>query len=127
NSLYAKKLQAEAVTRERFQRLLSPAIAEQVMSGKLEVKKGGELRETTVLFSDIRGFTSMSESMPAQEVVDMLNDYFELMVELIFENEGTLDKFVGDEIMALFGAPVGHADDALRAVRTAMRMLEVLE
>ena len=127
NSLYAKKLQAEAVTRERFQRLLSPAIAEQVMSGKLEVKKGGELRETTVLFSDIRGFTSMSESMPAQEVVDMLNDYFELMVELIFENEGTLDKFVGDEIMALFGAPVGHADDALRGVRTAMRMLEVLE
>ncbi len=127
NSLYAKKLQAEAVTRERFQRLLSPAIAEQVMSGKLEVKKGGELRETTVLFSDIRGFTSMSEAMPAQEVVDMLNDYFELMVELIFENEGTLDKFVGDEIMALFGAPVGHADDALRAVRTAMRMLEVLE
>ncbi|MCB9604659.1 MAG: FHA domain-containing protein [Sandaracinus sp.] len=127
NSLYAKKLQAEAVTRERFQRLLSPAIAEQVMSGKLEVKKGGELRETTVLFSDIRGFTSMSEAMPAQEVVDMLNDYFELMVELIFENEGTLDKFVGDEIMALFGAPVGHADDALRAVRTAMKMLEVLE
>ena len=127
NSLYAKKLQAEAVTRERFQRLLSPVIAEQVISGKLEVKKGGELRETTVLFSDIRGFTSMSESMPAQEVVDMLNDYFELMVELVFENEGTLDKFVGDEIMALFGAPVGHADDALRAVRTAMRMLEVLE
>lgn len=127
NSLYARKLQAEAVTRERFQRLLSPAIAEQVISGKLEVKKGGELRETTVLFSDIRGFTSMSESIPAQDVVHMLNDYFELMVELIFENEGTLDKFVGDEIMALFGAPVGHADDALRAVRTAMKMLQVLE
>jgi adenylate cyclase len=127
NSLFAQQLQHEAITRERFQRLLSPAIAEQVISGKVEVKKGGELRETTVLFSDIRGFTSMSESMPAQEVVDMLNDYFELMVEIIFENEGTLDKFVGDEIMALFGSPVAHPDDAVRAVRTALKMLDVLE
>ncbi|MAQ19832.1 MAG: adenylate cyclase [Sandaracinus sp.] len=127
NSLFAKKLQQEAVTRERFQRLLSPAIAEQVVNGKVEVKKGGEVRETTVLFSDIRGFTAMSETVPAQEVVDMLNDYFELMVEIIFENEGTLDKFVGDEIMALFGAPIAHPDDPLRAVRTAMKMLDVLE
>jgi adenylate cyclase len=127
NSLFAKKLEAEAVTRERFQRLLSPAIAEQVLSGKVEVKKGGELRETTVLFTDIRGFTSMSERSAAQDIVDMLNEYFELMVEIIFENEGTLDKFVGDEIMALFGAPVAHADDAFRAVRTALQMLRVLE
>ena len=127
NSLFAKKLQQEAVTRERFQRLLSPAIAEQVVSGKVEVKKGGEVRETTVLFSDIRGFTAMSETVPAQEVVDMLNDYFELMVEIIFENEGTLDKFVGDEIMALFGAPLAHPDDPQRAVRTALKMLDVLE
>ena len=65
--------------------------------------------------------------MRPQEVVDMLNDYFELMVDIIFENEGTLDKFVGDEIMALFGAPVAHPDDPIRAVRTAMKMLEVLE
>ena len=127
NSLFAKKLQQEAVTRERFQRLLSPAIAEQVVSGKVEVKKGGEVRETTVLFSDIRGFTAMSETVPAQEVVDMLNDYFELMVEIIFENEGTLDKFVGDEIMCLFGSPLAHPDDPTRAVRTAMKMLDVLE
>lgn len=126
NSLYAKKLEQEAVTRERFQRLLSPAIAEQVIAGKVEVKKGGELRETTILFSDIRGFTAMSESAPPQEVVDMLNEYFELMVEIIFDQEGTLDKFVGDEIMALYGAPIMHADDAYRAVSTALRMLEVL-
>jgi adenylate cyclase len=126
NSLYAKKLQQEALTRERFQRLLSPAIAEQVLSGKVEVAKGGELRDTTVLFSDIRGFTSMSESRAAQEVVDMLNEYFEQMVEIIFRYEGTLDKFVGDEIMALYGSPVTHADDPVRAVRTALDMLEVL-
>jgi adenylate cyclase len=126
NSLFAQKLEQEAVTRERFQRLLSPAIAEQVISGKVEVKKGGEARETTILFSDIRGFTSMSESSSAQEIVDMLNEYFELMVEIVFRHEGTLDKFVGDEIMALFGAPVAHADDPLRAVRTALEMQKVL-
>ncbi|HKO94656.1 MAG TPA: adenylate/guanylate cyclase domain-containing protein, partial [Polyangiaceae bacterium] len=126
NSLYAKKLKDEALTRERFQRLLSPAIAEQVLSGKVEVKKGGELRDTTMLFSDIRGFTSMSESRNAQEIVDMLNEYFELMVEIIFRYEGTLDKFVGDEIMALYGSPVTHADDPVRAVHSALDMLEVL-
>jgi adenylate cyclase len=127
NSLYAKKLQHEALTRERFQRLLSPAIAEQVVSGKMEVAKGGELRETTVLFSDIRGFTSMSESRDAQDIVDMLNEYFEQMVEIVFRYEGTLDKFVGDEIMALYGSPVRHPDDPIRAVRTALDMLEVLQ
>jgi adenylate cyclase len=127
NSLYARKLEQEAVTRERFQRLLSPAIAEQVMNGKVEVKKGGELRDTTMLFTDIRGFTAMSESAAPQHVVDMLNEYFELMVELIFDHEGTLDKFVGDEIMALFGSPVSHPDDPYRAVRTALEMLETLE
>ncbi|MFN9813589.1 MAG: adenylate/guanylate cyclase domain-containing protein [Deltaproteobacteria bacterium] len=126
NSLYAKKLEAEAVTRERFQRLLSPAIAQQVLEGKVAIQKGGEGRQTTVLFSDIRGFTSMSESENPQVIVDMLNEYFELMVEVIFKYEGTLDKFVGDEIMALFGAPVSHGDDAVRCVRTAIEMLEVL-
>ncbi|MCA9600923.1 MAG: FHA domain-containing protein [Myxococcales bacterium] len=126
NSLYAKKLEQEAVTRERFLRLLSPDIADQVLSGKLEVKKGGELRETTVLFSDIRGFTSMSETRDPQSVVEMLNEYFELMVEIIFRHEGTLDKFVGDEIMALFGSPVSHKDDAHRAVRTGLEMMHAL-
>jgi adenylate cyclase len=127
NGLYAKKLQAEALTRERFQRLLSPAIAEQVLSGKVEVKKGGELRDTTMLFSDIRGFTSMSESRSPQEIVDMLNEYFEQMVEIIFKHEGTLDKFVGDEIMALYGSPVRHEDDAVRAVRSALDMMATLD
>jgi adenylate cyclase len=126
NSLYAKKLEAEAVTRERFQRLLSPAIAQQVLEGKVAIQKGGEGRQTTVLFSDIRGFTSMSESENPQVIVDMLNEYFELMVEVIFKYEGTLDKFVGDEIMALYGAPMTHGDDAVRCVRTAIEMLDVL-
>lgn len=127
NSLFARKLEREAVTRERFQRLLSPQIAQQVIEGRVEIKKGGEARQTTVLFSDIRGFTSMSESESPQIIVDMLNEYFELMVEVVFKYEGTLDKFVGDEIMALFGAPVAHGDDPVRAVRAALEMMQVLE
>jgi len=126
NASLARRIEMEALARARFQRLLSPAIAELVVSGKVEVKQGGEPRVTTMLFSDIRGFTSRSETMPAEDIVAMLNDYFERMVEIIFRHEGTLDKFVGDEIMALFGAPVSHPDDALRAVRTAIVMLDEL-
>ena len=126
NTLFAKRLEQEAVMRERFRRLLSPAIAEQVMSGQVEVKKGGELRETTVLFADIRGFTAMSESYEPQIVVDALNEYFERMVEIVFRYEGTLDKFIGDEMMVLFGSPVVHRDDPIRAVRAALEMQAAL-
>jgi adenylate cyclase len=127
NSLYAAKIEKEALTRQRFQRLLSPAIAELVVAGEVEVAKGGQSRQASVFFSDIRGFTAMSEKRSAQEIVDMLNEYFELMVEVIFKYEGTLDKFVGDEIMALFGAPVSHPDDAFRAVKVAVEMMHALE
>jgi adenylate cyclase len=126
NTLFAKKLEQEAVTRERFRRLLSPAIAEQVLSGQVEVRKGGELRETTILFADIRGFTSISESFEPQIVVEALNEYFERMVEIVFRYEGTLDKFIGDEMMVLFGAPVAHDDDPIRAVRAALEMQKAM-
>jgi adenylate cyclase len=127
NGLFAQKIEKEMLTRERFQRLLSPAIAELVVSGEVEVAKGGQARDTTVFFSDIRGFTAMSETRTAQEIVDMLNEYFEQMVEVIFKYEGTLDKFVGDEIMALFGAPVAHDDDPYRAVKVAVEQIQILE
>jgi adenylate cyclase len=122
----AKKIETDAATRERFQRLLSPDLAEMVVSGELNVEKGGENRVATVLFADIRGFTSMSENMEAADVLQMLNEYFEVMVEIAFDNEGTVDKFVGDEIMLLWGAPVGHDDDASRAVRAALDMQTAL-
>ncbi len=126
NAALARRIEAEALARARFQRLLSPAIAELVVSGKVEVKQGGQARSTTMLFTDIRGFTSKSETMRAEDIVTMLNDYFERMVDVVFRHEGTLDKFVGDEIMALFGAPVAHPDDAIRAVQTALDMLDAL-
>jgi adenylate cyclase len=126
NATLARQIQRDAVARERFQRLLSPQVAQLVLEGKVEVKQGGVSTEATMFFSDIRGFTSMSEGMNAEDIVAMLNDYFERMVEIIFNYEGTLDKFVGDEIMALFGAPVSHPDDPIRCVRASLVMIDSL-
>ncbi|HEY6723333.1 MAG TPA: adenylate/guanylate cyclase domain-containing protein [Polyangiaceae bacterium] len=126
-NILGKKVEAEIVNRERFSRLLSPNVAAKVMAGELDVKKGGaSVPECTVFNSDIRGFTSMSEKASPEVLVEMLNDYFEQMVETLFKYEGTLDKFMGDGIMALWGAPVTHPDDALRCVSCALEQMEVL-
>jgi adenylate cyclase len=79
-----------------------------------------------MLFADIRGFTSITEASEPQIIVDALNEYFERMVEIVFRYEGTLDKFIGDEMMVLFGSPVAHRDDPVRAVRAALEMQEAL-
>ncbi len=126
-NILGKKIEKEIINRERFSRLLSPNVAERVLSGELEVKKGGQLvEECTVFNSDIRGFTRMSEGARPEGIVEMLNEYFEQMVETLFKYEGTLDKFMGDGIMALWGAPVAHPDDALRCVSCAIEQMEAL-
>ncbi|MBI5536619.1 MAG: FHA domain-containing protein [Deltaproteobacteria bacterium] len=128
NNALAKKIEREIVTRERFSRLVSPNIADRIANGELEVKKGGELvKECTVFNSDIRGFTRMSDHTAPEIIVEMLNEYFEHMVETLFKYEGTLDKFMGDGLMALWGAPVVHPDDPIRAVQCGLEMLKVLE
>jgi|HubBroStandDraft_1064217.scaffolds.fasta_scaffold06878_5 adenylate cyclase len=128
NTILAKKVEKEIVLRDRFMRLVAPNVAEQMISGKLEVKKGGQLvQELTLFNSDIRGFTAMSEGTPAETIVEMLNEYFELMVETIFKYEGTLDKFMGDGIMAFWGAPLAHPDDAVRCVQCALDQMQVLD
>jgi adenylate cyclase len=86
-----------------------------------------EKRELTVLFSDVRGFTSISEKIPVDELVRTLNEFLSAMVEVIFRNGGTLDKFVGDCVMAFWGAPVRQEDHAERAARTALEMIAELE
>lgn len=118
----AKKLERDRATRERFQRLLSPDLAEMVVSGQLTVEKGGVSRVATVMFIDIRGFTAMSESTSSGEVLQMLNEYFEVIVEVVFKHEGTVDKFIGDEMMVIWGAPVAHDDDPVRAVRSTLEI-----
>jgi len=126
-NILGKKVELEIVNRERFSRLLSPNIAQRVLSGELEVKKGGQLvNECTVFNSDIRGFTPLSEGSRPEALVDLLNEYFEQMVEILFKYEGTLDKFMGDGIMALWGAPVAHPDDAFRSVSCALEQMEAL-
>jgi adenylate cyclase len=128
NTILARKVEQEIVLRERFARLVAPNVAEQMISGKLEVKKGGELvQELTVYNSDIRGFTRMSEGTPAEVIVEMLNEYFERMVETLFKYEGTLDKFMGDGIMAFWGAPLAHPDDPIRSVECALDQMAVLD
>ena len=115
-----EKSRREVATRERFQRLLSPDLADMVVSGALTVEKGGENRIATVMFVDIRDFTAMSANIPAADVLQILNEYYELMVDIVFRHEGTVDKFIGDAMMVIWGAPVAHTDDAARACYAAI-------
>lgn len=122
NAFMARKIEDEAATREKLQRFLSPNLVERVLQGELQIEKGGELRPVTVLFSDVRQFTSLAERHEPQKIVDLLNGYFERMTEIVFDYDGTLDKFMGDGMMALWGAPISYEEDVLNAVRAATRM-----
>jgi adenylate cyclase len=111
-----------------FSRYVSPKVVEELIKNpSAAMKLGGNKQEVTILFSDIRGFTSLSEQLAPEEVVELLNEYFQAMTDVIFKHDGTVDKFIGDAIMAIFGAPVAHGDDPMRAVRTAVAMLEELK
>ncbi len=106
-----------------FQQYVAPSVVENLLAKGEMPKFGGERRELTVLFSDIRSFTSYCERHDAESVVYTLNEYLTAMVEIIFRHKGTLDKFVGDEIMALFGAPLYYEDHAVQACETACEMI----
>ncbi len=127
NHRLAKNIEREAGTRAQFQRLLSPNLVDQIVSGALQLDQAGTKRDVTMLFADIRGFTSMSERHSPEEMVRTLNAYFEVMVDVLFRNGGTLDKYVGDEIIGLFGAPVDRPDSPVLAVRCALEMQRALE
>jgi class 3 adenylate cyclase len=107
-------------------RIVSPSVAEMIMSDPSGLKLGGSKCEVSMFFSDIRGFTRMSENMDPTDIVEQLNVYFTRMTDILMELDGTLDKYVGDELMALFGAPVARDDDPIRAVLCGVRMLDAL-
>ena len=112
-----KKLFGQYVSRDVYAQLVSnPGLA----------RLGGQRREMTVLFSDIRGFTTVSEHGQPEEIVHLLNEYFTRMVDIVFHHKGTVDKFVGDMVMALFSAPLDDSMHADHAVETALDMLEEL-
>lgn len=109
-----------------FSSYVSPKIVEKLLEHPDNVKLGGERKTITVLFSDIRGFTKISEKLPPEEVVNILNEYFNDMVDIVFRWDGTLDKFVGDAIMAFWGAPVEQPNHAELALRCALHMSDRL-
>ena len=110
-----------------FSRYVSKDVCEQVLKNPALAELGGRRREMTVLFSDIRGFTSMTERGEPEAIVAQLNQYFSRMVDVVFAHRGTLDKFVGDMVMALFGAPLDDADHADHAVEAALAMVAALD
>ena len=127
NARLASRIEKEAQTRAQISRLIPPSVVEQVLKGELVIEKGGRVTEVTMLFSDIRGFTTMSDGRPPQEIVNTLNEYFEVMVDILFKYSGTLDKFVGDEIIGLFGAPISLEDAPFKAVSCGIAMFQALE
>jgi len=113
--------------KQTFQHYLDPNVIEQVMNQPDGLKLGGDKRELSVLFSDIRGFTSFSEKMAPTEVVEFLNQYFEKMQGIIWKNKGCLDKLIGDAVMCFWGAPLETKDHALRSVVTALEMIQAVD
>lgn len=123
-----RKLQEEQVLKHKLTRYIGQNLLDKLSGSKEDDLFRNERREVTILFADIKSFTVMSEEMPAEDVVSMLNEYFSAMVEVIFENYGVLDKFVGDEIMSAFGQlPSGDNTPYYYAVKTAIEMQEAVK
>jgi PAS domain S-box-containing protein len=122
---------SESVERERmrelFRRYLAPSVAERLLNSPEAVKLGGSRQDVTILFADVRGFSGFSERHTPEEVVAMLNHYLALATQEIFNELGTLDKFIGDGVMAIFGAPVPVPNSEMAAVRAALSMRASLD
>jgi adenylate cyclase len=127
NSEFSERIRREALVRSNFERYFAPQLAERIANAPEAIKLGGAKRRVAVLFSDIRGFTQLSESMTPDETASLLTEYFTEMVECVFRHGGTLDKFMGDAVMAQWGAPIGMPDDADQAMSAALDMRAAME
>ncbi|MBN1615448.1 MAG: CHASE2 domain-containing protein [Deltaproteobacteria bacterium] len=112
--------------RGAFQYYLTASVINEMLKDPSKLKLGGDKKDLSVLFSDIRGFTTVSERLTPEELVHLLNEYLTAMTDLVFKYDGLLDKYMGDAIMAVFGAPLDQPDHAMRACRTALDMMEEL-
>ena len=122
-----ERIRRERMARDRLERYHSPAVIEAVLSDSGADRASVTLSETSILFADIVGFTARCESLPPEEVAAFLNQFFSLAADIIFKYGGTLDKFIGDAVMAFFGAPLPQDDHAERAVRSAIDLMRALE
>ncbi len=112
--------QTQEIIRSTFERFVSPSVVEQLLQDPSQVKLGGKLQQVTVLFADLEGFTGISERTEPETLLRILNQYHTMIVNLIREQGGTVDKFIGDAVMALYNTPLEQPDHALRAVQTAL-------
>jgi adenylate cyclase len=117
----------QTAIRETFERYVAPAVVEQLLRDPAQVKLGGTLQEITVLFLDLEGFTTLSERTEPEKLLAILNQYHTLAVNCVRDNGGTVDKFLGDGLMALYNTPLEQPDHALRAVRTALQLRDLLD
>ena len=126
--LHRKVEKQNRILHQVLTRYVAEEVANEVLANPEErLRLGGDTRLMTVLFTDIRNYTGYAKSKDAQLIVQVLNKVFERLVPIIFNEHGTLDKFMGDAVMAFYGAPISYEDDALRAVRTATRMQEAMK
>ncbi len=125
----ARSLKEKEMIKDAFRRYVSRQVAEEIFKNpeKYVQSLKGERRKVAVIFADIRGFTSLAERLPPERVVRILNDYLTKMTDVVFKYEGTVDKFIGDCIMSVFGAPISHDDDVFRAVKVAWEMQKYIE
>jgi adenylate cyclase len=127
DTLYAHEQIANQISqRAALERFVSPEVVEMISSNPEGVRLGGVNQKVSVLFADIRGFTSLSEKLQPERVVEILNNYFTHVTEVIFDHGGTLDKYLGDGVMALFGAPLSKGNDAENAVRAAQSIQRLI-
>ena len=126
NAAAHDQLAESAIQRSALERFLSPDVVEMIAANPGGVRLGGQNQRVSVMFADIRGFTPLSERMAPEKIVEILNEYFTRVTDVIFDNGGTLDKYIGDAVMAVFGAPISKGNDAANAVRVAVEIQRLL-
>jgi adenylate cyclase len=124
---YIREQRERIRTRAFLNKYVSSDVADELLQAREGLGLSGKRRHITVLFSDLRGFTGISEQISPEQAVSLLSEYLSQVTQIVFKHGGTVDKFMGDGVMAIFGAPKSHGDDASRAVKTGLEMIEMVE